>query len=247
MSGVSQLLAGTSQAYPVTVDAADFDGTDYMTRGAGFTGAADSKTGIVSAWIRLDGGDAAFLRVIAIATFALHRNSSNKFAVLGYTSGLSNILSIPTSSSYLLGATWYHVLASWDLANAVGHMYINDVSDVGTTVLTNDTIDYTAADWGVGADPDGTELMDGCMSEIYFAPGQYLDFSIIGNRRKFITSGGKPVYLGSNGGLPTGTAPILYSHLGDGETVANFATNRGSGGDLSITGTLVTCSSSPSD
>jgi hypothetical protein len=85
------------------------------------------------------------------------------------------------------------------------------------------------------------------MAELYFAPGQYLDFSTESNRRKFITAIGTPMDLGSDGSAPTGTAPLVYQRLAAGETVANFATNRGTSDDFSIIGTLVTGSSSPSD
>jgi hypothetical protein len=39
----------------------------------------------------------------------------------------------------------------------------------------------------------------------------------------------------------------MYHHLDNGEAVANFATNRGTGGNFTITGTLDTASTSPSD
>ena len=89
--------------------------------------------------------------------------------------------------------------------------------------------------------------LKGFFAEVSFAFGQSLDFSIVSNRRKFLSAGGKPVFLGADGSLPTGTAPIIYQHLDDGEAVANFATNRGTGGDFTITGTLDTGSTSPSD
>jgi hypothetical protein len=127
------------------------------------------------------------------------------------------------------------------------HLYINDVDDENVLTFTDDTLDYTGGDWSVGARPSGNLKFDGCLSEFYFAPGQYLDFSLVANRRKFISPTGKPVQLGLTGSLPTGTAPLMYHHLDDGEAVANFATNRGTGGNFTITGTLDTAASSPSD
>ena len=135
---------------------------------------------------------------------------------------------------------------SWDMA-VTSHVYVNDASDKNQVTLTDDTIDYTKEDCVVGAQGDGTFKFDGCLAELYFAPGQYLDFSIVANRRKFISASGKPIQLGRRGELPTGTAPLVYQHLDKGEAVANFATNRGPGGDFTITGTPDTGSTSPSD
>jgi hypothetical protein len=248
---VSALLA--SYGLPTLIaDAADFDGTnDYMLRGGGLTGASDSKTGIFSAWIRLDAGDASALTILRSTNttnaFLVLRRTDNCLAIGGDNAAGTEILLLKSVNTYITGSTWLHLLASWDLANAAGHLYINDASDISAPTLTNDTIDYTLADWGVGAAPGGSFLMNGCMAEMYFAPGQYLDFSIELNRRKFITTSGKPAYLGADGSIPTGTAPIMYHHLDNGEAVANFATNRGTGGNFTITGTLDTASTSPTD
>jgi len=253
MSIHQTLFAGYSNPLRV-VDAADFDGTnDYMTRGADLTGSADSKSGILSAWLRIDGHDGVQIFILenysSALRFFFYRNSLNTFTISGRNASGTVILSLVSSTTYTTSSTWRHVLASWDLATAAGHLYINDVSDLGSSTLTNDTLDYTTGAFAVGASPVGApgDEFDGAMADIYFAPGQYLDFSIAANRRKFISPSGKPVHLGTDGSLPTGTAPLLYCHLDDGEAVANFATNRGSGGNLSITGALDTASSSPSD
>jgi hypothetical protein len=234
----------------IVCDSADFDGTnDYMTRGA-LTGIEDSKQGIFSAWVRWD-VDGVADRILVLAEpltgwFCLRLND-NTFGIGGDNSAGTEILQLLTTSSLLAGSTWYHLLASWDLASAAGHLYVNDVADLQTPTLTNDTIDYTKSQVSVGATFGGSLLLNGALSEVYFAPGQYLDFSLVHNRRKFISASGKPVHLGTTGALPTGTAPLVYQHLDDAEAVANFATNRGTGGDFTITGTLETGSTSPSD
>jgi hypothetical protein len=240
------------------VDAADFDGTnDYMTRGADLSGSADSKTGTLSLWLRLDGGDGAIGVLIGSATtlaggtprFRISRTAANKVNVVGASSAAATVLSLISTSTYLAGATWLHILSSWDLAAGVGHLYINDVdeSDTGSDILTDAELDYTVADWSIGGLPDGSAKCNGCLADVYFAPGRYLDFSNVYFRRKFISALGKPVHLGTSGALPSGTAPLIYQHLDDAEAVASFATNRGTGGDFTITGTLATGSTSPSD
>lgn len=252
MSGMQALFMNYGQTLSI-VDSADFDGSaDYMTRGAGLTGAADSKTGIISAWVRLDGGDASIMHIISAVSggtsFLFLKRSDNTFAIGGDNTAGTEILLLVSGTAYTAGATWLHILASWDLANSKGFLYVNDASDLaGSPTLTNDTIDYTYANWGICGTTGGLLLFNSCVAEFYFAPGQYLDFSVVGNRRRFISANGKPVWLGADGAIPTGTAPLVYQRVADGAAVATFATNLGTGGDFSITGTLATGSTSPSD
>ena len=251
---MSQQILFANYSNPMVVcDSADFDGTnDVMTRGGALTNIADSKTGILSAWVRIDGGDGATRRIFSCATVQgcqLNLTAANLFQLVCQNSTPTNILIALSSTAYTAGATWLHVLTSWNLAVAgSGRFYVNDVSDGAFGTYTDDTINYAGAtEWSVGASTAGANDFDGCLAEIAFYPGQYLDFSLVSNRRKFISASGKPVSLGSTGALPTGTAATCYFHLDDGETVANFATNRGTGGDYTITGTLATGSTSPSD
>ena len=247
------LMAGSLYS----VDSADFDGTnDYMLRGAGLTGAADSKTGILSCWLRIDGGDGIDMEIFdglpAVGSvnprFSFFKVvTSNVIAIIGQNAVASSILDLRSATAYTASATWLHILASWNLATAATYFYVNDVDDENTITATDDTLDYTLADWSVCSFGDGSSKFNGCLTELYFAPGQFLDFSTVANRRKFIDAYGKPVYLGANGAAPTGTAPLVYQRLFKSQAVAGFATNNATGGDFSITGTLATGSTSPSD
>lgn len=239
------------------VDAADFDGAnDYMTRGAVLTGAADSKTGIFSAWFRIDGGNATFRTFLAGAPtvgsaalrgVSVHLTGGNLILITGNSSAPATILTVVNETALLAGASWHHVLASWNLGTSAVHIYLDDVEDAAApSTLTDANLDYTNADTAIGANGDGSQKFNGALADLYFAPGQFLDFSNVYNRRKFRSGSGKPVHLGATGSLPTGTAPLVYLHLDDGEAVASLATNRGAGGNFTITGTLATADSSPS-
>lgn len=233
-------------------DAADFDGTNDNIFLDPTGNPSDSKSGILSCWVRVDGGDGTARHILSSAplssNFLFIMNNTNTFAIGGDNAAGTEILLLRTAGTFFAGATWRHILASWDLAAGAGHLYINDVPDLGTSTLTNDTIDYTQGSWALGSDLSSTNKMNGALAELYFAPGQYLDFSKVYYRRKFISASGKPVHLGTTGALPTGTAPWRYHHLDDGEAVANFVTNRGSGvDDPTLFGTLDTASTSPSD
>lgn len=251
-----QLLAGYPWR-PVLVGAARFDGVnDYMLRGGDLTGAADSKSGIVSAWVlcrdnfvtRIFQGDNSLPFIFE------WQNINERFRVYGENAAGAQILELGTpNNSYPFGtvsSAWHHLLMSWDLADASKkHVYINDVSDLNSVTHTNDTLEYNSTNWAVALGDVTTFFFKAKIdiAELYVAFGQYLDFSVESNRRKFVTKTVRPVGLGSDGSLPTGTAPIGYFHLDRNEAVANFATNRGSGGNFTITGALELAPTSPSD
>lgn len=265
-SVVSADGAGTgmfaSEATALTVDAADFDGTnDYLSRATDFTGAADSKKGILSFWHRGDvNPSVAHVLFAGQTSGALSHiecdwvdGSTYGFGVgqFYYIFGNSDTgpavaLEIRTASSFASGS-WRHVLCSWDLATAgARHLYVTDSSSLTVITFVDLLLQHSnSPNWFVGDTSGGR--MDGGLAELYFAPGEYLDFSVASNRRKFITSVGKPVNLGATGTLPTGNAPLVYLHLDDLESANNFAINRPGNGNLTVTGALTTYASSPSD
>ena len=226
---------------------------DYLSKVTDFTGNADSRTGILSAWVRLDGGNGSTLEMLGSLanTFNSFRNNANLFHFQVTDTGGVTTFVYKTVNTYTSGATWLNVLSSWDTNAGAGakvaHLYINDTSDV---TVTSDTgaafdIDYTVATWAVGTNANALGVnsnFDGCMAELYFAPGQYLDFSSSSNRRKFISATGKPVSLGTDGSTPTGVAPILYLP----GVAASVNVNAGTGGNMTINGSPATCSTSPS-
>lgn len=243
------LINPFSFSAPYTANAVDFDGTnDYMLRGAGFTGAADSFTGIFSAWIRLDASNAnKYIFGNTGDKCALYFDSSGRINI-NLTGIVSGDFGFRTVNTFTTSATWINVLAAWDTAlsagNKISHLYISSSSDKTVAYDTDPIflVDYTVADNAVGSNAAAANKFNGCMSEVYFAPGQYLDLSVQANREKFILAG-KPVSLGADGSTPTGTAPILYLK----NPAASFGTNSGTGGNMTITGTLDVASTSPSD
>ena len=144
------------------VDAADFDGTtDYLSRGSDLTGAADSKTGIFSCWVRTDGGDGTARYLLDNATslgafrFLVQHTTGNAFLILGYNSAGVGIMSISTFQTYTSGSTWRHILASWDLGAGTYTLRISDTLDWAVSTFTDDSIDLTTGAFYVGASPVG--------------------------------------------------------------------------------------------
>ena len=247
-------LFGTFEVPQIIVDGADFNGsTNQLVRGSDLSGNADSKKGIVSIWFRMDANNPPaqqrFFQAnsgASVSIFLERDTVTGKLVIVATNSSFVTILSMSTVAVYSANAAWRHILASWDMATAGARsIYVNDVADFAVTTFTNDTIDYTQTNFIIS--DTLTAPFNGCFAEFYFAPGQYLDFSMVANRRRFISAYGKPVLLGPTGALPTGVAPLVYQHLADTEAVANFATNRGTGGNFTIGGTLATSSTSPSD
>ena len=228
------------------VNAAKYDGsTGYLTRGADLTGIADGKTGLFSAWIRLDASGSLhtlLANVIANARFGITKTAANKFRVLGKNAAGTTILDQGTTVAYTASPAELHVLMSWDLNATTAYIYINNVSDVTSVTKTNDTIDYVTGtpNWAVGAETDATNKFNGAISELFFST-EYLDLSNSANRAKFIDSNGNPVYLGTDGSLPTGTAPAIYLN----NRAALIGTNAGTGGNFTVNGTVVDANSTP--
>jgi hypothetical protein len=244
---------------PLVCDAATFDGTsDYLKRTADLAGAADGKTGILSFWFRKNGGDGARRELFVSG----NPGSSNDKVIVEFTA--TNQLGITLKdaaasttrwkslsvATFTAGAAWHHFLAAWDVTVAARCKVYIDGTDAtnNTNGPTNATLDYTHTNWGIGAWGDnGADKFNGDLAELYWAPNQWLDISQASVRNLFRTPAGKPTDLGSDGSGPTGSAPLLYLHLGDGEIANNFALNRAGNGNYTIVGALTTAATSPSD
>lgn len=249
---VNALMFGGSSGS--TVGAADFDGTnDDMVRGAALTGIADGKQGTFSGWVRLDAGDGASMQMFSIRdltagiqALSVERASDNKFRIRARDVAGTSLLTIATNSTFQAGGSWLNVLSSWDVATAgARHLYINNVDEIAVATFTDGTINYNQVvapnNW-IGQSGSGS-LFNGCMAEFFFHT-TYIDLSIAGNRAKFI-SGGHPVSLGANGSTPLGVQPLMYQRVASGAAVTTFATNLGTGGNFSITGSLDLCTTNP--
>lgn len=225
-----------------------FDGTnDYMSRAA-YSGISDGTDGAISFWLKINGSPGVFQGIFEISAGAAPTNSrfvvelSNTLAM--YMAALD---STPTqvwqaSGANLSTGQWYHVAASWNTSEA--KIYIDgSLYATASPTPTGTNIDYNAANVMIGARPtSGTVKLDGELTEVWFST-TYIDLSSSTNMQKFRKSNGKPAFLGSTGQRPMGSTPIVYLK----GPASSFATNLGSGGSFSVTGTLTDASTSPSD
>jgi hypothetical protein len=221
-----------------------FDGTnDYLTRGGDLTGIADGKQGTFSCWVDMNGGDGSLQHLFVLgSSFGVRRLADGNWNIQGQTSAGANTLQLSTTGGgYTAAFGWAHILASWDLTNSANrHLYVNDVSNISVGTYNNNNIDYTAGDAAVGALTTGLLKLNADVAELWFST-TYLDLGVESNRRKFVSAGGRPAFLGTNGSKPTGSQPIVYLK----GPASAFATNLGSGGNFSVTGALTNSSSSP--
>jgi len=160
-------------------------------------------------------------------------SSGNKLLILLAGNSFNNLATYDGSDIWTLeSGNWVHVLVSCDLSAAgLRHVYVNDQDDGGVwTNYTNGLMNYSPSAMQVGRYNGVIEDL----AELYMT-NEYLDLSMDANRRKFIDAfgaGAKPVDLGLDGSLPTGTQPLLY--LKGDASVWNSGANAGSAGTFSV-------------
>lgn len=220
---------------------------NYYNRGAAMTGIANTTTGTLSMWYTLEGGDGSILKPMTNFgnRIEIYRDASNKWRFFGLTGVGASIMNMTSTSSFTASAgTWHHMAASWSLgASPVFNFYIDGVaSGMTANVLLPGIINYAnGAEWAVGADYNVFQFFNGSFFDFWFDTG-YIDFSVAANLAKFIDSNAKPVNLGAAGDTPTGTAPLLFQHVGSAGVAADFATNLGTGGGMTANGTAIALS-----
>jgi hypothetical protein len=230
--GLSPKRRGTSGAAPsYAATAVAFDGSTHLTRGGALTGVADSKVWSGSIWLRF-GAVGGFKRAVdAGAKFQLlyFGGAPADYALLGFNPGGSEILRLLING--IDDIDWHHFLWSFDLANASSrHFYLDDVPTGTWATYTDQTIDFTVANVGVGANASGNNKWNGDMADVWLRfGGAVIDFGVEANRRQFITAEGKPA---DPAGWPTGGQVQMYG------PVAEWHTNQGTGGGFTVTGAL---------
>ena len=234
------LLAGAT-AY--TTQGRDFDGTnDYASLGSAPTGLADGKAVTCSFWYRDDrAAQNTTEQVIgSINGAALRlgiRITNTTLTITGSDSGGVSKLQV-SKAIPALDAAWHHVVVTVDLTSTSNRYFSIDGDTTGVTWSTyvNAGIDMAGTDFTVGTSSTAGALkFNGCLSELWFND-EYLASPL----SKFYVAG-KPISLGVDGSTPTGNQPVLYLPYGD------PADNKGTGGNLTVTGSLDVSSTSPTD
>lgn len=241
------MAASGGRSTPSGYNATFFDtgstGSYLATSSTGYTAAS---TGILSIWVNLTSS--------SNNGFIFSNNTNANPTVTMSLTGMAPRLAlqdvtdtytyVASASSSLSTGTWYNLLLSWNMnfpnGSKIFNLYINGVSALGTIFDGNPAfnVGYQNGPYNVSI-PSGTRLA-GCVSELYFAPGQFLDFTNPSNVALFYNSG-SPVNLGTNGQTPTGTSPAIYWR-----GLYTNLTNLGTGNTLTAGGDALTaCGSAP--
>jgi hypothetical protein len=239
-----------------TYDAARFDGSTYLTRVESLPDVTDSNKFTFSCWA---------LRSQAVSNYRLFNiggpplsavrlvvqwTGAGKIFFFARDSSGTQILNYSSSGNFLDLDTWIHILASFDLSDSnKAQLYINNFTSANAPdAYTDGNIDFNvAAGVSVGDTPTGsTGQLNGALAELAFWPGVWVDLTGGPSRDAFGADG--VVDMGADASLPTGVPAAVYLHLDENEAPANFALNRATGWDLTISGTsgvLTTASTKP--
>ena len=199
-------------------------------------GAVDGKAGAFAWRGKLTAGDASFRDLFTSGTtnrqIQAQINSANNFIMS--MRNAANVVQMTMQSSGVtlnVAAGDLLILASWDVASNLKHLYINDVSRLGTNTLTDDVLKFaTTQAIGVLAESDGAPATTGETDYVYFG-AEYIDLSNSATRAKF-SSATDMSYWGKG---PTGNRPLVYA-WGDAASWNGGTANKGGGGPFTATG-----------
>lgn len=230
------------------VDAAEFDGSTYLSRAAFMSdGRQVTITGFFNA---TSVGDYQFL-VSATTNCYIAITDLGELEFYAGDSTDTTYIDVYSSVSGLDDGAWHSFCISVDTNFSAGNKLVSLVIDraVDTPTIFDASaafdINMSAGTAYVGYS-SSSFFLNGCMAEATCNP-EYIDFSNSANLNKFVTTGNKPENIGADGSTAYGAACAMYLHLDDAESAANFALNAGTGGNFTVTGTLATCATSPSD
>lgn len=131
---------------------------------------------------------------------------------------------------------WNWFLASIDTADSANsHLYLND-SAVASLTINAGNFDFGGYDTGVFATNVGASIVTGGEGYFFYINNDYVDISVLANRRKYVNADGTPNLSGmtSDGSGLTGTTPLVFLR----STYDLIETNAGSAGNYTKTNTF---------
>lgn len=239
------------------IGAVFFDGTnDFGKLYSAMTGLSNGKELTMSYWIKMGAstdGSAVHVMSNFPATnrgYINERKADNKMRHYGSNTSAGTSIEITTSGTITESSGWTHVMYSYRLASSsLIHLYVNN-ADVKTVQTSNNTnVDFVAseAQHELGSVRGAQAKFKGDMADVWFTT-TYIDLSDADQRAKFVVPNSiKPVDLGADGSIPTGSQPLAFFHHNIGEDASDFVTNRGSAQNYVEVGELTESSSIPTD
>ncbi len=220
---------------------AEFDGSSYVGQLDVGDSGLDSTRGTVSLWVKFTSPGAVERVIYNLGgRVDINKGTDNLWRIIGFNNvGVKNLE--VRSVHPLVEGVWNHLLASWDIDAGLVHLYSNDVQSEDIRVLTSGVVDYSRTAWTVGATNEGTSPLIGALCAVYYDFGNYYDFSVEAERRKFINGDGGYVDLGEYGRNPSGVSPSIFLN----NKAGSFWFNRGSVGDFTSVGELTPANIAP--
>lgn len=247
-SATQAITAAVSSA-SYHADAVHFDGSTYLHLASALSGLTDSPQFLLSFWAKFGASGSANVGIAA----TYPNNSWNPYVDLDNdlfkmqaADYQFNDFIIPTANAAVKGQGWQNYIVSintnFDDPDKIVQIVLNGSASLNYTpgAVPAFTIGYDdETDCYVGTSGYGdTVTCD--LADLQFWVGISPTLNA-GNIAKFIDGGGKPVDP-AVAVAAFGSPVLLFS--GDATT---FATNQGTGGTFSVTGTLTNASTSPSD
>jgi hypothetical protein len=213
-----------------TANPVNFNGTTYLLREGGLTGAVDGPNATVSFWFRRLATGVAhnFINAQGNVRFFFGVQATNVPRIR--MRNVSNVNIVEVDFPAVTDSNWHHIMFA--RTTGAAHAYLDGVVDT-VDLNTADSIDWTLTNWSIGAQVDGLVPLDGDLADVW-VDDVYIDLSQAANRAKFFLGGG-PVNLGTDGSTPTGSAPLIFL---SGPT-SNWHVNLGTGGGFTELGSLV--------
>lgn len=221
--------------------AVDFSGGIVVRRNQALLGVANSKKGLLSAWIKAGATPAAAGQILVLESatgtiLTFQQSSTDKIIVQGLTAAGATAFQLTSTGAFTPSSGWFHVAASWDLDAPRGQLYINRLANLATFTNNVANVAYesvTTAALGASI-LSPTQQFKGKFYEVIFWPGLSLNLTTADELAKLVSSDGLTKdYL--NPGPVTGIRPIGYDRVRQEQEPAIYFNeyillNRGTGG-----------------
>jgi len=234
-------LANRGGAAP---EAVDFGTTDYLLKSADLTSNADGKTFTFFSYIYKINGNRTTIYSAGTSSdqrfYVEVQQTLDKIRIRGKNAAGSIILDVE-GDVLTPSETWVPLLISIDMANSSNRfIYIgeyNATADATWSTYTDDSIDFTVAEHGVGSLQPAELNAEPHRSAQVFLDYTFRTLTTESERRKFYNEDLTPNEAGMDA-----LSPILYMKLTDPSTAH---INSGSGGNFTLNGTVATSGRGP--
>ena len=215
-------------------------GSDYMTcTSTGFSGSTNFYSYFF--WIKNDSWSGSNNIFSTAAGSAMPSGNVNTSGQIGHNHYLNsgNYFYVTQTSTGMSVDTWHYVHGrinvgtyDWKLwIDGVDQSWSNAGPGSGWTITNLDENFFIGANGVAHSGPSDFYLSEFWMDDTD------IDMDSSAVRDAFVLAGA-PVDFGADGSGPTGSQPNVYCSIRSGGSASDFGTNRGSGGDFTITGTL---------